>query len=114
MIPIQKFGIDCPSSPSIVIEPSTAVPRLRAATTPSGMATTMAIAKANTASSIVAGKAPSTMSSAGWRYESEVPKSPRARSATKLRYCTCSGRSKPSAWRTSTISSGVARSLTNR
>ncbi len=115
MIPIQKLGIDWPSIENVVIDPSHAVPRLIAARTPKGIARISASTIEKTVSSIVAGSASSTICIAGWRYESDWPKSPRARSPpTKLRYCSCRGRSKPSARRVASISSCEARSLTKR
>ena len=38
MIPSQKLGIDWPSMAMVMIEPSSALPRLSAAKTPRGMA----------------------------------------------------------------------------
>ena len=114
MIPIQKLGIDCPSMDIVVIDPSHAVPRLMAASTPRGIARRSANTMAKRVSSMVAGSASRTISMAGCRYESDWPKSPRVRSPTKPRYCSCSGRSKPRARRAASISSAEARSLTKR
>ena len=67
MIPIQKLGIDWPNIASVMIPPSTAVPRYSAAKTPNGMASEMARNIENSVNSIVAGNAPSTIPMAGCR-----------------------------------------------
>jgi hypothetical protein len=67
MMPSQKLGIDWPTIASAMMPPSIAVPRLRAATMPSGMAKVTAISIAMRVSSIVAGSRSRTIGRAGMR-----------------------------------------------
>ena len=52
MIPSQKLGMDCPSMANVVTEPSQAVPRLMAASTPRGMASERAMSMEKSVNSI--------------------------------------------------------------
>jgi hypothetical protein len=79
-MPSQKPGIDWPTIASAMMPPSIAVPRLRAATMPSGMAKVIAISIAIRASARSSRAARSmTMSRAGMAVGERAPVSPRAR-----------------------------------
>ena len=62
----------------------------------------------------VTGKATSTSSSAGWLVCSEVPRSPRSASLRKRRYCTQTGWSRPSCWRSRASACAVAWSPSSK
>ena len=76
MIASQKLGTDWPSSATPIASRSIVLPRLAAASTPSGTASTMASSIAVTVSCSVAGNRAAIRGSDDWPCRSETPKSP--------------------------------------
>ena len=77
---------------------------------PSGIATRIATAIAASASWMVRTSREPISRVTGVPYRNELPRSPRTIPPRKARYCTSSGRSRPSDWRSFATSSGGALS----
>ncbi len=116
----QKLGTDSPIRPATRPAKSAPVSRLVADSTPSGMATTVAIATASSVSSTVTGSACSSRPPTGWPLRSEMPGSPRSNPPIHLTYWTGSGSANPntsrSRWREASVTfslPAVIRSTTS-
>ena len=77
-MPVQKIGIECPSSVTTRTMWSVGLFLRTAAQTPSGMPRPAPSRMAKVASSIVAGITAAMSSATGWPVRSDVPKSPRS------------------------------------
>src|SRR5690625_465387 len=107
MMPSQKFGNERPKRLPPRIAMSRNVPRFRAAAMPSGRAMTREMSMALPASRSVAGSRCLMPFSTGEPVRKEVPRSPRARSATNATYWVANGRSTPSSARISASCSAL-------
>ena len=102
--PHQKIGMEKPVSEMPINVWSKIEPRLTPAMMPAGRPIEVAMSRAHSDSSTVAGNRVKNSWRIGWRVTIELPRSPCARSPRKIEYCCQSGWSKPNcacswAWR---------------
>ena len=109
-MPSQKLGVAMPSTAIVPAARSRKRPRLSAATTPSGMPTSMASSNAQGMIASVFGRRERNTSTAGWRMRSDVPRSPCSALPMNATYCLKSEPSRPSASIRRARSSAVASS----
>ena len=98
--PTANVGADCPSIANIFAPLSNHESFFTADNTPIGNAITPVIINANADNCIVAGNFSTIRSSTGRSHLNDVPKSPVSNRLMYVRYCTCSGWSKPHSFRT--------------
>ena len=114
IMPCQKLGSEKPSTePPISVRPS-GRPSCRPASRPSGMPSRQVRPMATSTSSKVAGMRWAISSMAPMPCTKEVPRSPCSARATKLKYCSHTGRFRPRraimAWRSASLASALTNS----
>src|SRR5436190_3492652 len=109
-MPSQKLGVAMPSTAIVPAARSRKRPRLSAATTPSGIPTSMASSIAQGMIASVFGRRERNTSTAGWRIRSDVPRSPCNALPMNATYCVKSEPSRPIASIRCARSSAVASS----
>src|SRR5438445_8404363 len=108
--PIRKPGAEKPSTEKPITERSIQLPRLHAASTPSGTASAIVSTRVHTESASVGSTRSRISSLTCFLKKNDSPKSPRTTRPTQIANCSTSGRSRPSRARMAATSCEVALS----
>src|SRR5882724_424167 len=109
-LPITKTGTEKPSTEKPITARSIQLPRLQAASTPSGTASAIVSTRVHTESASVGSTRSRISSLTCFLKKNDSPKSPRTTRPTQIANCSASGRSRPSRARMAATSCEVALS----